>query len=368
MNKLERRYFIKTLFSGSPLLLLSFNEISKNKYFKSNPDKITELYDYLLNKLESIKYSAVCSLSSDNILPFNQFRIERSWKKGGMTKSIRFLPTERTPNGVSAKLTHVYNDQVINSTIESLDGSFQNSHYSQIAHPRAQLIFGLPPQEIFPCFISDYITLKDDRIVDGENCLVFQLGNIQYIYSLDTNSIKETTVFNKSRIISKIEYSHLLNVNGFSIPMNSYDLRYDDIGNLVMGKHIQVDHISINSLSEHDIIDGNNNIPNDDFVVGNNFVNSNKIGNTLSCRVADLPTCTIPAVDVQCAGEVYRGCFRWEPDIAQDDFCCAGWGPGLNDNIDHAGCRTIDAPTGCLWFEGCEGLDTSFPCYYNPLG
>jgi hypothetical protein len=79
-------------------------------------------------------------------------------------------------------------------------------------------------------------------------------------------------------------------------------------------------------------------------------------------QYSDAPVCTngVPTSeggDVACNGEVYRGCAQGACDCADglgnyDDQCCAGWGPGGGDNIDHAYCTERDAGyggLGCMW-------------------
>lgn len=80
------------------------------------------------------------------------------------------------------------------------------------------------------------------------------------------------------------------------------------------------------------------------------------MGGGQSCgQYADAPVCQNGNQDVHCTGELYRGCQPGATDCADtpenpDDGCCAGWGPGVGDNIDHATCRTEDATFGgtCL--------------------
>ena len=69
---------------------------------------------------------------------------------------------------------------------------------------------------------------------------------------------------------------------------------------------------------------------------------------------ADAPVCTNGNTDVQCWGEIYRGCAVGAVDCADgsgnpDDRCCAAWDPWAGgDNIDHAYCSTSDAGYGDL--------------------
>lgn len=74
---------------------------------------------------------------------------------------------------------------------------------------------------------------------------------------------------------------------------------------------------------------------------------------------SDAPVCKDGNTDVTCLAELYKGCETGTTDCAnvrggnEDDVCCAGWGPGNGDNIDHAYCIHDDAGWGglgwCLW-------------------
>ena len=83
---------------------------------------------------------------------------------------------------------------------------------------------------------------------------------------------------------------------------------------------------------------------------------------------SDAPVCQNGNEDVTCTGEIYRGCQQGQIDCADgngnyDDQCCAGFGPGVGDNIDHAFCVERDAGyggMGCMW----PGADSNWPYYY----
>lgn len=80
-------------------------------------------------------------------------------------------------------------------------------------------------------------------------------------------------------------------------------------------------------------------------------VTARSVQATEGCAVrADAPVCTNGQTDVTCTGETYQGCETGQTDCAnqpgQDDVCCAAWGPGPNDNIDHAYCYNSDAGWG----------------------
>lgn len=82
-------------------------------------------------------------------------------------------------------------------------------------------------------------------------------------------------------------------------------------------------------------------------------------------QYSDAPVCENGNTDVTCTGEIYRGCAQGQTDCADgngnyDDQCCAGWGPGTGDNIDHAYCTERDAGYGgfgCTW----PGADSNPP-------
>lgn len=82
----------------------------------------------------------------------------------------------------------------------------------------------------------------------------------------------------------------------------------------------------------------------------------------------DASVCKDGNSDVACAREIYKGCENGTTDCAntpggnEDDVCCAGWGPGSGDNIDHAYCIHDDAPWGGLGW--CIFADTGNRPYY----
>lgn len=94
-------------------------------------------------------------------------------------------------------------------------------------------------------------------------------------------------------------------------------------------------------------------------------------------RYSDAPMCRNGEQDVDCGSELYRGCCSTETDCADnsgndDDSCCAGWGPGTGDNIDHEYCATRDASYGgtCfIWDDGNspeeENQDVGCPTFYE---
>ncbi len=98
---------------------------------------------------------------------------------------------------------------------------------------------------------------------------------------------------------------------------------------------------------------------------GSGCTNANDVDHD-ACRAvpqhSDLPVCTNGAQDVSCSSDLYRGCNYGQVDCADggaDDKCCAGWGPGGGDNIDHAFCSERDADTGdtdliCVFDSGNE--------------
>lgn len=69
---------------------------------------------------------------------------------------------------------------------------------------------------------------------------------------------------------------------------------------------------------------------------------------------SDAAVCQDGNSDVTCTGELYRGCGSGATDCANvpggndDDVCCAGWGPGSGDNIDHSYCYSMDASWGLV--------------------
>jgi hypothetical protein len=88
---------------------------------------------------------------------------------------------------------------------------------------------------------------------------------------------------------------------------------------------------------------------------------------TSSCgEREDAPVCVNGQTDVTCTGELYRGCATGQTDCAnqpgQDDVCCAAWGPGVSDNIDHGACFTSDSAWG--WINACSIFFDSGPLYY----
>lgn len=92
--------------------------------------------------------------------------------------------------------------------------------------------------------------------------------------------------------------------------------------------------------------------------------------NTSCGQYSDAMVCINGNEDVQCTGEIYRGCFYGQGDAdAPTDYCCAGWLPFLsNDNIDHAGCLTIDAPWGgsCTTYNDAPGQCHLYDWYCVP--
>ena len=80
---------------------------------------------------------------------------------------------------------------------------------------------------------------------------------------------------------------------------------------------------------------------------------------------SDAAVCHNGQTDVTCSTELYRGCYANENDCADnaanpDDRCCAGYGPGVSDNIDHQylsdGRRWLGRHL-CAWLVG-HGLPT----------
>jgi hypothetical protein len=84
--------------------------------------------------------------------------------------------------------------------------------------------------------------------------------------------------------------------------------------------------------------------------------------NTSCGQYSDAMVCVNGNEDLACSTfdfNSYRGC-HYGASSDHDpgsDYCCAGWIPGSNDNIDHGSCASGDAD----WGSTCIGWDDQQP-------
>lgn len=214
MQILSRRHFLRYLslvVSVAPFgKVLNANQVTVDT-------KPIDFYKILLNKKKSIK--TISYIVSQRIIYENPQRAEYTTSEPPLNmkyevisdfkslKVIMYIPTEKTPAGLGAKVTYLWHDGMRHEKRESLDGSFTDDHVVRKLSTKEREIASNFLEEIFPMPKDSLMSLAGHELIGGTAYAIIIQGNSKYwIHPEKAFVLKKEVYRNSTHLLRRIEY------------------------------------------------------------------------------------------------------------------------------------------------------------------